>query len=56
MRPQLGNRARHETNRHETNRHEAKISSDQAFIYVVGYIGLYLGSFSSELQQGKRPW
>ena len=34
---QLGSRP---TDTRQTNRHEAKRPSDQAFIYVVGYIGL----------------
>ena len=37
IRPQLGNRP---TDTRQTNRHEAKSPSDQAFIYVVGFIGL----------------
>ena len=55
MRPQLGNRP---TDTRQTNRHEAKRPSDQAFIYVVGYIGLsrlFLASYNKARGHDETP-
>ena len=55
MRPQLGNRP---TDARQTNRHEAKRPSDQAFIYVVGYIGLsrlFLASYNKARGHDETP-
>ena len=55
MRPQLGNRP---TDTRQTNRQEAKRPSDQAFIYVVGYIELsrlFLASYNKKARDQMRP-